>query len=124
MVVSGPDEPRADLAPTLEHLGLSVGDRVRFRRGPGRHWHEGVVQRLEADGSVGLQDDKRAARAIPWERLEVRVPAPHGGHRWRPVSAGVVASRHAGRGAASGSQAAVPTETSDQRPLDLFQDGS
>lgn len=76
----------------LDDLGLLVGDTVRFRRGPGRHWHEGTVRRREADGSVGLLDDKRAARAIAAERLEVRVPARGGGYKWRPVLAGTVVS--------------------------------
>lgn len=69
----------------LAALGLRAGDRVRFRRGSG-NWQEGVVERRERDGSVGLRDGKGAARAIPVERLEVRTTGPRGGHLWEPVA--------------------------------------
>lgn len=62
------------------------GDQVRFRRGPGRHWHHGIVSCREPDGSVGLHDDKAAARAIAVDRLELRVRGPQGGTRWEPVT--------------------------------------
>ena len=79
--------PSARPGPALEELGLARGDQVRFRRGPGRHWHHGIVSCRETDGSVGLHDDKAAARAIAVDRLEVRVRGPHGGTRWEPLAA-------------------------------------
>ncbi|CAN5692044.1 hypothetical protein BH24ACT3_BH24ACT3_07860 [soil metagenome] len=68
--------------PGLASLGLAPGDRVRFRRPAGGRWQEGVVERRERDGSVGLRDAKGAARAIPVERLEVRTTCSRVGLRW------------------------------------------
>ena len=53
----------------LAALGIAPGDRVRFRRG-GARWKEGVVERREKDGSVGLRDAKGSSRSIPVEQLE------------------------------------------------------
>lgn len=77
-----PSGPAAD--PGLAALGLGPGDRVRFRRRDGGRWHEGTVERVERDGSVGLRDAKGAARAIPLERLEVRGTGPRGATTWEP----------------------------------------
>ena len=71
--------------PRLDELGLAPGDRVRFRRGEAGHWREATVERRERDGSVGLRDGKGAARAIPVERLEVRVRGPRGAQTWEPL---------------------------------------
>lgn len=68
----------------LAAVGLRPGDRVRFRRRDGGRWHEGIVDRLERDGSVGLHDAKGAARAIPLDRLEVRTTGPRGAVGWEP----------------------------------------
>ena len=75
-----------DAASQLRALGLSPGARVRVRRREGGHWHEGVAARLERDGSVGLVDDKGAARAIPVGRLEVRRSGRRGAARWEPLA--------------------------------------
>lgn len=68
----------------LARLGIAPGDRVRFRRGTER-WKEGVVERREKDGSIGLRDAKGASRAIPVDRLEVRTSGPRGAARWEPL---------------------------------------
>ncbi len=73
--------------PPLEALGLTVGDRVRWRERPGARWSEGRVVGRERDGSVGVGADGRgASRALMAERLEVRVPGPRGGRGWEPVA--------------------------------------
>ncbi|MGD9704829.1 MAG: hypothetical protein AB7Q42_01560 [Acidimicrobiia bacterium] len=73
--------------PDLLRVGLRVGDRVRFRRGPSGHWHEGTVQRRERDGSIALHDARGAARSIPIERLQVLRPSRRGRSTWRSVTA-------------------------------------
>ncbi len=74
-------------APTAElaELGLTAGDRVRFRRGSTERWKDAVVTGLERDGSVGLADRKGAARAIAVDHIEVRVAGPRGGLTWVPL---------------------------------------
>ena len=74
--------PVADAA--LAALGLRPGDHVRFRRRYGGRWHEGAVERVECDGSIGLRDAKGAARALPLDRLEVRTTGPRGATTWEP----------------------------------------
>jgi hypothetical protein len=71
---------------SLEALGLSPGERVRFRRRESERWKEGAVERQEKDGSLGIRDDKGAARAIPLDLVEVRASGPRGGSRWEPVA--------------------------------------
>jgi len=71
---------------TIEALGLRTGDRVRFRRRDGGRWHEGTVTGRERDGSVGLRDERGAARALPVERLQVRTAGPRGAAVWEPVA--------------------------------------
>lgn len=78
--------PAPDTDPALLEVGLRPGDRVRFRRRDGGHWHEGVVERRERDGSIGLRDARGAARALPVERLEVRSEGRRGGVVWEPVA--------------------------------------
>jgi hypothetical protein len=81
--VSGATSP-SDL--TLAELGLAVGARVRFRRHDRQRWKDAVVVRRERDGSVGLRDQRGAARAISVESIEVRVPGPRGGSTWVALS--------------------------------------
>jgi hypothetical protein len=78
--------PAALAESALLEIGLRPGDRVRFRRGDGGTWREAVVERRERDGSVGVRDDRGAARAIPVERLQVRGSGPRGGAIWEAVS--------------------------------------
>jgi hypothetical protein len=66
--------------------GLVPGETVRFRRGAG-HWQLGRARRVERDGSIGLSDEKGAARCVPVERLEVRVTGRRGGRAWEPLAA-------------------------------------
>ena len=70
----------------LSGLALCVGDRVRFRRTAGQHWHEAVVEGKERDGSIALRDENGASRSIRVELIEVFVMSPRRG-RWVPVAA-------------------------------------
>ena len=70
---------------SLEELGIRPGTRVRFRRREGDRWREGVVERREKDGSVGIRDGKGASRAILLDRIEVRGTGPRGGVVWEPL---------------------------------------
>jgi hypothetical protein len=75
--------PLADSA--LLAVGLRPGDRVRFRRRDGGTWQEATVERRERDGSVGVRDERGAARAIAVDRLQVRTTGKRGGVVWEPV---------------------------------------
>lgn len=83
-----PSEPTpAPLAESaLVEVGLRPGDRVRFRQREGGAWREGVVERRERDGSIGVRDGRGAARAIAIERLQVRTTGRRGGVLWEPVA--------------------------------------
>ncbi len=70
---------------SLAELGLKAGDRVRFRRREGDRWREGVAERREKDGSVGIRDAKGASRAILPDRIEVKDKGPRGGVVWEPL---------------------------------------
>jgi len=70
----------------LAELGLSEGDRVRFRRRADQRWQDAVVVRRERDGSVGLRDAKGAARSIDVTSIELRVTGPRGGLAWVPLA--------------------------------------
>lgn len=75
-----------DEAPALEHLGLSPGEPIRWRRQAGAHWNHGTVIRRETDGSVAVRDRDGAWRSIPVERLEARGVTRRGTRRWQPVA--------------------------------------
>jgi hypothetical protein len=79
--------PAALAESALLEVGLRPGDRVRFRRAEGGAWREAKVERRERDGSVGVRDERGAARALPVERLQVRTKGPRGGTTWEPVAA-------------------------------------
>ena len=79
--------PAALTESALLEVGLRIGDRVRFRRTDGGTWREAIVERRERDGSVGVRDDRGAARAIAVERLQVRSTGPRGGAIWESVAA-------------------------------------
>src|SRR5688500_8212568 len=68
-----------------ESLGLTAGLRVRFRRPGGSRWHIATVERVERDGSLGLRDQKGAARAIPMDLVEVATTGPRGARTWEPA---------------------------------------
>lgn len=79
--------PAEDASVTaLRALGVEPGQRLRFRRRAGERWREGTATRVEKDGSVGLVDQKGAARAIPIDRLEVCRPGRRGAARWEPLA--------------------------------------
>lgn len=78
---------RDDRPSSLTILGLTPGERVRFRRDGNSRWQEAVVTRRESDGSIGLTDRRGAARAIPVELIEVRCQGPRGGPGWEPLAA-------------------------------------
>jgi hypothetical protein len=71
---------------SLESLGLAPGTAVRFRRTEGTRWRAAVVERVEKDGSLGLRDQKGAARAIPLELVEVATTGPRGARTWEPAT--------------------------------------
>ncbi len=72
---------------SLDELGLRPGERVRWRRREGSRWVEGVVVARERDGSIGITDARRRARALPVERLEVEAVGPRGARTWEPLAA-------------------------------------
>jgi len=76
-----PGPPSVDLAA----FGLRVGESVRFRRGDRGRWHGGRLERIERDGSIGVRDDKGAARALRAAMVEVAVTGPKGASRWEPL---------------------------------------
>jgi hypothetical protein len=76
--------PLSDSA--LVEVGLRAGDRVRFRQRDGGTWKEGRVERRERDGSVGIRDERGAARALPLDRLQVRTTTKRGATVWEPVA--------------------------------------
>jgi hypothetical protein len=94
--------PAPDPVPTaltdraLLEVGLRPGDQVRFRRSGGSVWKTARVERRERDGSIGVRDERGAARAISWERLEVRTVGPRGGTLWEPVAERVERSEQLG----------------------------
>ncbi len=72
-------------APDLSSLGLTAGDRVRWRDRSSSRWREGRVIGRERDGSIGVRDARGASRALRADRLEVRDRGPRGGVVWEPV---------------------------------------
>jgi hypothetical protein len=70
----------------LAELGLEIGQLVRYVGATDKRYRDGVVLRRERDGSIGLRDERGRARAIPPERIEVRVIGPRGGEQWVPLS--------------------------------------
>lgn len=76
-----PGPPAVDLAA----FGLRAGESVRFRRASRGRWHVGRLERIERDGSIGVRDDKGAARALPAERVEVATTGPKGARTWEPL---------------------------------------
>lgn len=71
--------------PTLLEVGLRRGDVVRFRPRPNARWQEARVERRERDGSIGVRDERGAARALALDRLEVRAVGPRGARTWEPL---------------------------------------
>jgi hypothetical protein len=85
--VTAKDPTPAPLAESaLLEVGLRPGDRVRFRQREGGAWKEARVERRERDGSVGVRDERGAARALPLDRLQVRTAGKRGGVVWEPVA--------------------------------------
>lgn len=79
-------EPAALAESALVAVGLRPGDRVRFRQRDGGAWKEARVERRERDGSIGVRDERGAARAIALDRLQVRTSGKRGGVVWEPVA--------------------------------------
>ncbi len=75
------DPPAVDLAA----FGLRAGEAVRFRRAGRGRWHAGRLERIERDGSIGIRDDKGAARALRAELVEVAASGSRGASRWEPL---------------------------------------
>lgn len=74
--------PEVDLAA----FGLRRGDPVRFRRANRGRWHSGRIERIERDGSIGVRDDKGAARALRPEVVWIEHLGPRGAKTWEPLS--------------------------------------
>jgi hypothetical protein len=72
--------------PKLVALGLTPGERVRWRDRRGGRWREGTVVGRERDGSVGVRDGKGASRSLTVDRLEVRTRGPRGARTWEPMT--------------------------------------
>ena len=70
----------------LAEIDVKTGQIVRYAGTSDKRYREGVVLRRERDGSVGLRDDRGRARAIPVERIEIRVVGPRGGEQWLPLT--------------------------------------
>ncbi len=70
----------------LAEVGLEIGQLVRYVGTTDKRYRDGVALRRERDGSIGLRDDRGRARAIPVERIEVRVLGPRGGEQWIPLT--------------------------------------
>ncbi len=77
-----PVPPAVDLAA----FGLRAGEPVRFRRANRGRWRTGRLERIERDGSIGVRDDKGAARALPADVVEVATTGPKGAHTWEPLA--------------------------------------
>ena len=70
--------PDVDLAA----FGLRRGEPIRFRRAPRGRWHTGHLDRIERDGSIGIYDDKGAARALRADVVEIQGTTPRGARCW------------------------------------------
>jgi hypothetical protein len=75
-------EPEVDLAA----FGLRRGDAVRFRRHGRGRWHVGRIERIERDGSIGVRDDKGAARALRADVVWIQHVGPRGAKTWEPLA--------------------------------------
>lgn len=72
--------------PSLDELGLTAGEEVRWRRRAGSHWTHGTVIQREGDGSVAVRDSDGAWRSIPVANLEVQGLTRRGTKRWQPLT--------------------------------------
>jgi hypothetical protein len=70
---------------SLATLGLRPGEPVRWQRRAGGNWHNGVVIRREADGSIAVRDAQGAWRSITVDRLEARSRGRRGAVHWEPL---------------------------------------
>ena len=70
---------------SLSRLGLCTGEEIRFRRLDRGRWQDGIIRRLEADGSIGVVDANGALRSVPAANVEVRAAGPRGAARWEPL---------------------------------------
>ena len=70
---------------SLASLGLTRGTPARFRRSAAGRWRRATVEGIERDGSLGLRDERGAARAIPLELVEIEATGPRGARTWEPA---------------------------------------
>ena len=77
--------PTNDNTSGLIPLGLPPGTAIRFRRRETERWKNATVVCLEADGSLGVSDDKGAHRSVPLETVEVKERGARGGVVWVPA---------------------------------------
>lgn len=77
-----------DRSPTRElaTLGLSRGDRVRFRTRAARRWVYGEARGIERDGSLQvLTDLSGGTRCVPVRTVQAERRGPRGGRSWTAV---------------------------------------
>jgi len=73
----------------IEAFGLTVGERIRWRRRAGSRWQEGVARGVNADGSLRITDHRTGAvRNLLADRVEICrwERGPRGGDTWLPVA--------------------------------------
>jgi hypothetical protein len=70
---------------SIERLGLTRGEKVRFKRVDRDRWQDGTAIGLERDGSLHVADGNGAARAVPLELVLVRGRGSRGARRWEPL---------------------------------------
>ena len=71
---------------TLQRLGLTAGEPVRFRKGGTGRWLVGKMSGIAIDGSITVYDSNGAARSLRPERVEVRRPGGRGRLTWQTIS--------------------------------------
>lgn len=74
---------------TLDDYGLADRHPVRYQRGAGHRWRNGLAVGVNDDGSIDVVDDYSSnVRALHPDRvvIEAKRRGPRGGVRWEPVS--------------------------------------
>gem|GEM_PF-1706535 len=67
---------------TLDSLGVTAGEPVRFRKADGGRWFAGKIAGHNPDGSLTLYDANGAARSLFPDRIEIQRPGARGRMVW------------------------------------------